>query len=603
MKLIYIYLCDYKKIRNAEFNFCSDIEILAVHNDESSMTLVSKDHKRLPDNFFSAVPGRAGVDSASCLIGANGSCKTSFAQLFYDLGRKNDEKPEAVVVIEVEGSLRVFTSMHRKIKCEFDDAPDVKPEAIGSESFEFPLSFVYYSPYYTTESLVATDRPRFFDCSTSGLMRNPTERAKGLLEDGLNIVQVHDAEDWRRSLEFVSDYFNQVDSLGKTLDRDEPLVRFAIRHPNAVVLRVLDESVEHAKRLFRKEVNRIRAHEHRIGQPVRNRLATDASAIENPVGRLLDDVLPVFNNYKTYDFTHRAFLAFVAMSWRTGDLLKKNDVAPRDVSIGQFLRSKFGTSARGNMCGDIYDFLTRNAAEFGYAYKVFMLLSELEGRFDVDKKGCVKCDFRGKSTMDKVAELVLRIKSICGAESFLEVKIEPRMSSGEMSYIALWGRLIEQLHDAACKNNVILFLDEIETTLHPSLQRELVEQVILFVQLFSPSKHVQLVFASHSPLILSDMPTGNVVLLEENQQTGEVKPCKLDSNVKGGCFAANIYDLYRIPFVMRDGLIGSFACAKLRPFVTPDPKNPLSLEDRKLILDLVGDLRLKAYLSREESVR
>ena len=64
-----------------------------------------------------------------------------------------------------------------------------------------------------------------------------------------------------------------------------------------------------------------------------------------------------------------------------------------------------------------------------------------------------------------------------------------------------------------------------------------------------------------------------------------------------------IYDLYRIPFVMRDGLIGSFACAKLRPFVTPDPKNPLSLEDRKLILDLVGDLRLKAYLSREESVR
>lgn len=65
--------------------------------------------------------------------------------------------------------------------------------------------------------------------------------------------------------------------------------------------------------------------------------------------------------------------------------------------------------------------------------------------------------------------------------------------------------------------------------------------------------------ATHSPFILSDIPRGSILYLENGKDYG--------SNSKMRTFAANIGDLLCHSFFMSDGLIGRFARDKVESLV------------------------------------
>ena len=112
----------------------------------------------------------------------------------------------------------------------------------------------------------------------------------------------------------------------------------------------------------------------------------------------------------------------------------------------------------------------------------------------------------------------------------------------------------------------MIFLDEAETTLHPEWQRRLVGYFIRFFEVFIPHRHYQLVFASHSPVLLSDIPVGNCCFLERiEQNTNGVRKVfarRHDFEGAEDCqntFGANCYDLFRSAFIMKNGAIGEFS--------------------------------------------
>ncbi len=99
--------------------------------------------------------------------------------------------------------------------------------------------------------------------------------------------------------------------------------------------------------------------------------------------------------------------------------------------------------------------------------------------------------------------------------------------------------------------NINIILDEIELYYHPELQRNYIENLIV---LLSQDKYKEfnfnIIFSTHSPFILSDIPSENVLKLV----SGEPKPNDIVNS-----FSANIYDLLNDEFFLKNGAVGAYA--------------------------------------------
>lgn len=109
-----------------------------------------------------------------------------------------------------------------------------------------------------------------------------------------------------------------------------------------------------------------------------------------------------------------------------------------------------------------------------------------------------------------------------------------------------------------------LILDEIELYYHPDWQRLYVNDLIRGLEKLDPDKlnkikALNVTFLTHSPFILSDIPSNNVLRLK----TGEPVPNISVSNT----FAANIHNLLNNDFFLEDGFIGEFAKSKIEEVV------------------------------------
>ena len=220
---------------------------------------------------------------------------------------------------------------------------------------------------------------------------------------------------------------------------------------------------------------------------------------------------------------------------------------------------------------------------YPYAKEFFTCLAkicELQGKKDANRMPLVQCFAGGEMncrlTNKKVKKLVYELVRLHGLTEifspFLTFDILPKMSSGEMAFLSMFARLYRFVGKRTKPgDDVMIFLDEAETTLHPEWQRKLVGYFIRFFEVFIPYRHYQLVFASHSPSLLSDIPAGNCCLLdvvnaEENGiRKKYAKSCGFRSSEEArNTFGANIYDLFHNAFFMDNGSIGEFSSMVIR---------------------------------------
>ncbi|GAA6766801.1 hypothetical protein AAFH68_27450 [Flavobacterium sp. CGRL1] len=108
-----------------------------------------------------------------------------------------------------------------------------------------------------------------------------------------------------------------------------------------------------------------------------------------------------------------------------------------------------------------------------------------------------------------------------------------------------------------------IILDEIELYAHPDMQRKYLKELLdgigkLDIQNIEA---INILFITHSPFILSDIPKENVLFLEVDEVEKKSKPTNFK---KMNTFGANIHDLLADSFFIGDGLIGEFAKEKIR---------------------------------------
>ncbi|MDR0196309.1 MAG: hypothetical protein LBI73_14405 [Myroides sp.] len=144
-----------------------------------------------------------------------------------------------------------------------------------------------------------------------------------------------------------------------------------------------------------------------------------------------------------------------------------------------------------------------------------------------------------------------------------------KVSSGQFQKIGLLSSIVYHLknldsvketEDIYSYENVNVVLDEIELYFHPDQQRMFVHDLLYLLKKnkFKKIKNINLMFITHSPFILSDIPSQNVLKLEKGE---------LVIGDEINSFGANIHDLLADEFFLKDGFMGEFAKEKIEEII------------------------------------
>lgn len=173
--------------------------------------------------------------------------------------------------------------------------------------------------------------------------------------------------------------------------------------------------------------------------------------------------------------------------------------------------------------------------------------------------------------------------------------ISATLSSGEQAFLNLFSRLFDAVELQPGKfSNItspsLLLLDEAEIGFHPEWQRRYIKTLLDFLHglYVIAGFQYQIVVSSHSPILLSDIPVqccNFLHLLPEGRTINEQKE-------QNQTFTNNVFQLYRNPFFLHEGLIGAHAKARLVDLEKRlQEGKEVSIDE----IDLIGDERLHSY--------
>lgn len=206
----------------------------------------------------------------------------------------------------------------------------------------------------------------------------------------------------------------------------------------------------------------------------------------------------------------------------------------------------------------------------------------------------------------KLTNFLSRIQDSAGLEiidflppSFIETEILLKdsgrfshMSSGEKQRINVLGSIAYQLRNInglieldgyKYYPHVNIVLDEIELYFHPEMQRTFIKALLDYINKLGLDNLISLniCFVTHSPFILSDIPTDNILSLPFQENFSEVNT-----------FGANIHTLLADQFFLKNGFMGDMANKIIANFSDrlTDEEHNMTPEDFKGALEFISKI-------------
>ena len=191
-------------------------------------------------------------------------------------------------------------------------------------------------------------------------------------------------------------------------------------------------------------------------------------------------------------------------------------------------------------------------------------------------------------------------------EFYQDGKSYKSLSSGEKIFFSFINNLhyqIRNIINSKRYSSINLFLDEVEYGLHPDWQKRFVDEILFALKEYKKNElQINLIFSTHSPFILSDIPKENVIFLEKYKKEDtdvineiqKIGNCKNATNkINIDTFGANIHTLLSHGFFMKDGLMGEFAKDKISQilFLLSNKIGPINIpiEQIKPIIEIIGE--------------
>jgi predicted ATPase len=525
MELVYLWVEEYKNIRNQGFNFSPRFEF---HYDKDSKKLTkirdeSTTYKSIfPDNI-----------NVTAIVGENGSGKSSILEALITLVsfKKDVDKEISFFLISADVSSSKSPKYYKKC---INMSIDNKYEELGRQ----PLLYFNYSLDYLTNKYVSFDK--FYhrkDDYEIPTVLIPSKKEKKV--DILNIDYVVE----RNMLDFTINNNLSFENIEKFFT----IKKFKLsKNSNKII----------AKRLQTSQYD-IQTTTSYVQDDIKNNIYAYLNRID---GTNKENDLELLNNLyilkKVYE--NRSKVIFPELK-----ALLENDV--KNIDKDKF--KKILQIIKEKTFNDIFS----DSDGLEKIYDSFNFKDS-----DDEIKENLKILLDGKiSKIADYEELLLKIPGWVDIELFDEKDINLKdLSYGQkflnrFAYTLLYQvKKIDQIYK---DSPFIILLDEVELGLHPQLQKEFLKFILEILNIYSNTRF-HIVFTSHSPFLLSDIPKENVIFLEkykendeevknENQIVGNCKNVSKDIKLK--TFGANIHTLLSDGFFMSDGLMGEFAKGKI----------------------------------------
>lgn len=186
---------------------------------------------------------------------------------------------------------------------------------------------------------------------------------------------------------------------------------------------------------------------------------------------------------------------------------------------------------------------------------------------------------------------------------FLGIKSTDRkLSSGENALLNFYSVIYERVQDIEkeqIQEEYVLLLDEADLGYHPEWKKKFVNSIVkslpLFFNFSNTQSNIQIIFTTHDPLTLSDIPKQNVVFLDKNDEGQTIIS---EQNIE--TFGANVNELLADSFFISDGLMGDFAKEKIKNLISfltfdtasSDEDKPIGTWDEdsaQQLIEIVGE--------------
>lgn len=602
MKLLYLYVENFRGLKKVEFNLDSNERF----NYDGRSIKYSRSNviKRW---FFSIGGSCRSVESVSAIVGENGSGKTSFATLLnyiFVLGRPY---PKCICVCKIDGNYIAFDNLTNTP----DDGQvvevlgtnwDYRSKNLHCDADGCPFEVLYYSPFLHP-SLIWGDRNKWcHDISATGCLNASVGKIMSRYFGGTT----KDAD--QRS--------NVPDSPIECLGQDLNIARIEFLHNFAALTDAVREGVPFPMSLTMDIKPNLElfvefdGYLHQLSSGGKDNLEMQKN---------IKDIARLKKYYQTNDPFKLLLIAFtICEAQELGYEQLGHDNCPeiRDLvnmcqsewSFDDVVRVLDGSAGR-KVHGCRVDSKSWKYVDDGILRELMELWKRLYDKRDADTMGGgFRVSLQDAESKNELMRLLhLHAKLVCGkrepepfnllrARHF--IACDPSgMSSGECSYLNLFALLYQKIHSPLSRitGPLLVAIDEAETTLHPQWQRQMVYNVIWFLENFVRGCSTHVIFMTHSPMLLSDIPIGNCVFLRRENGVSRIE------NISEGngtdlfvnTFGANIFDMYYHPFFMNEGTIGKFALGKIK-----DALSNKSTEGREMA-KLVGDPFLRGMLRDE----
>jgi len=544
MKLLYVWIKEYRNIKELGFNFSSEFEI-KLNNNKIEV-------KKRPDyvkNFFGAC-----ITEVTAIIGKNGTGKSNIIDFICTSlikGKRNTiSNARYLYIFEEDGELYYYNKLKNSI---------------------IDLQFINQDTFETLKVIQLNETSQNWDC----IFYSNIADGRKLQFAGNTVI----------NLSYEENLKNQANKI-KYLS----YIHNKIKDPKGNYITALEEQIDFKNISFRLSFDNQTSNNNINIDLIKDRYKTAYSA---------KDTVNKFSYFMT-----AALLEFLFKYYTNGNFISNafkkliDDIETTQTTDGK-VAEKIAT-LKEKVSITLKECIIENSPSLPMNINDFAalidLLSKLQNReYDESK---YLSEYSDKYFQIKFSEGLLQLlMEYSSIFNYTEMILHDwnKLSSGMKAYLNLFSNLYSHINDIE-KQNILICIDEGDLYFHPEMQRNFLNDILEFLCFQFKDKNVQVILTSHSPFLVSDLPNENLILVKIAKEDSSLSIEKGD--YKTPSFASNIYQLFNNQFFLENGTMGEFAKKKLNELLLIIKKDTIPNEDiiiYQKISGKIGDevIRLK----------
>jgi len=559
MELVYLWVESYKNIKNQGFNFSPRFEC---EYKDDNLTIKPKDHI---ENFF------GDNINITAIVGENGSGKSNILNLLY-AGASPLNEYFYIFDTGKELIVKGINVLNQPNKINKEIFKNKKTIVLSCGSIKRDLvlkgkeiSFVYFSTFSEpiqnigTQCIIGNSDTDKFNISTAGLIYDYANREFEMNDTNHHFISY----DGQYQLYKNKNIQNTISMLKNNV------IELPITAPRKIYLQINNSNLNKLFYIEKMEYLSQEFFHNQTDVPLEG-----LSFIE----KVKKSIVMNFLDYSLNSFTYK------------DELLRQINITDRK-SINNVYQAFCDVFSKEHLRDDTQ--INPYIQDIKSAQKLVSLIeqySEIHGQIVLDIA----------NISDELIETYQKLVLV--GLDFLHFEWFPNLSTGQenllFQFANFYSLKLDRFSNRTLKDNIFIFIDEGENTLHPNWQKYYVKYLIEF---FSKnfSQKINLIFSSHSPFILSDIPKENVIFLEKDEKTGYCKNVTKETNIE--TFGANIHTLLSHGFFMKDGLMGEFAKDRINQIINylNDKESEITdNETAQKYINIIGEPILKRQLQK-----